>query len=67
MAEPSFVWGVPDGASFSGVISDAYAEVVHWRKQFFPVPYGHARKAFVAELARLFRSYAESSAWNLLC
>ena len=60
MTEPTFLWGAMDGASFSAVISKAYCEVVHWRKQFFPVPQGHAGKAFVAELARLLQSYADS-------
>ena len=61
VAEPTFRWGVIDGASFEKVISDTYEEVVHWRKHYFPVPCGQCGKAFVSELARLFKGYAESS------
>ncbi len=35
---------------------------MHWRKNNFPVPFGNAGNAFVAELSRLFRAYAEGSA-----
>ena len=43
------------------MISEAYAEVVHWRKNVFSVPFGKVGKIFVSELARLFRAYAEGS------
>ena len=62
VAEPTFRWGVMDGATFEKVISDTYEEVVHWRKHYFSVPYGQCGKAFVCELAYLFKGYAESSA-----
>ena len=58
----NFVWGVLDGTSFVNVTTDAFAEVVHWRKQFFQVPNGQVGKEFVSELARLFRCYADNSA-----
>ena len=40
----------------------AYSEVVHWRRNIFSVPSGKAGRAFVSEMAGLFRSYAEGSA-----
>ena len=33
---------------------------VHWRKNLFKVPSGKAGKAFVIEIARLLRAYAEA-------
>ena len=64
MAEAHFTWG-PDEVSseqFIQSINTAYAEVVHWKRNIFSVPSGKAGKAFANELARLFRSYADSSA-----
>ena len=60
--DQNFVWGVLDGASFVNVMMNAFAEVVHWRKQFFQIPNGQVGKEFVSELARLFRCYADNSA-----
>ena len=35
---------------------------MHWKKkQLFPVPWGSVGSAFVSELARLYRAYAERS------
>ena len=39
----------------------AYAEIVHWRKNNFPIPFGNVGKSFVSELGRLYRAYAEGS------
>ena len=33
-----------------------------WRKQLFPVPWGSVGYAFVSELSRRYRAYAEGSA-----
>ena len=62
MDDPRFTWGEIDSATFIHSIDAAYAEVVHWRKNIFTVPYGNAGKSFVSELSRLFRAYADSSA-----
>ena len=62
MANPSFVWGVYDSATIISTISTVYDEVVCWRRNNFPLPTGKAGTAFVSELARLFRAYAEGSA-----
>ncbi len=62
MANPSFVWGEHDAETFMHSVTAAYAEVVHWRKNTFPVPYGNAGKKFVSELSTLYRAYAEGSA-----
>lgn len=60
--KPAFAWGEVDGATFVEMIREAYAEVVHWRRNIFLVPSGDAGKAFTEELARLFRSYADNTA-----
>ena len=66
VAEPTFRWGVLGGSAFEKVILDAYEEVVHWRKHYFLVPYGQCGTVFVSELARSFKSYAESSSMKLV-
>jgi hypothetical protein len=62
MSNPVFVWGEYDSASIMKSMDVAFAEVVHWRRNTFPVPYGNASKALVSELCRLFRAYANRSA-----
>ena len=62
MADPFFVWGSLDGPSFSSLIRSCYDEVVHWRRNIFKIPSGKAGTSFVRELARLYKSYADSSA-----
>ena len=61
-ADPIFKWGPLDALSFIAVIEKAYDEVVHWKMNLFPVPFGKAGKQFVSELARLYRAFAEGSA-----
>ena len=43
------------------LITDAYDEVLHWRRNIFNVPSGKAGKSFVPELALLFKAYAEGT------
>ncbi len=59
--EANFSWGILSGADFSQALEAAYAEAVHWRRNVFKIPSGRAGKDFTAEMARLFRSYAEAS------
>ena len=59
---PNCRWGDVEGAEFAQTISDAYSEVVHWKRNIFMVPSGAEGKEFVAEMARLFQSYADGSA-----
>lgn len=49
-----FTWGDLDAASSQSVMA-AYNEVLHWRKNFFPVLYGSVGKRFVSEMSRLYR------------
>ena len=53
--------GEHSSAKFVKLIEDVYCETIHWWKKYFPVPLGSPGKAFVSELARLFRAYAENS------
>lgn len=62
MADPVFTWGEYDSTVFTTTLNIAYAEAVHWKMNLFKVPYGKAGKAFVSELARLFKAFATSSA-----
>ena len=48
-----------DGPSFTSLIHSCYDEVVHWRMNILS---GKAGTSFVRELARLYKSYADSSA-----
>ena len=57
-----FTWGSLEGEDFAQVLSAAYAEVVHWRRNIFCVPSGSAGKAFVLEVSRLIRAFCEGSA-----
>ena len=66
VSESNFTWGELDGKSFSNLIDTAHSEVVHWRRNLFLVPSGRAGKAFVTELARLWESYANASALELI-
>ncbi len=62
MTSPTFVWGNLDSGTALTTITSIYKEIVHWRKNNFPVPFGNAGNSFVAELSCLFRAYAEGSA-----
>ena len=62
MSDAIFSWGTLDASAFIGLISSAYTEIVHWKRNVFPVPHGRAGIDFVLELARLFTAYGEASA-----
>ena len=62
IAEPTFTWGNIDSTTFIDQINEAYDEITHWRMNLFLVPFGSVGKGFIAELSRLFRSVACSSA-----
>ena len=62
MSEATFIWGELDPVSACSSLSTIYSEIVHWRKNYFMVPYGQSGKAFVSELSRLFRAFADGSA-----
>jgi len=38
-----------------------YAEVVHWRRNCFSVPFGKAGRDFVSELSRLYLAFGSAS------
>ena len=62
MSPPNFVWSDNmDGVDFRDAILAAYAEVIHWKSNLFLTPSGKAGKAFLSELARLFRAYGEGT------
>ena len=57
----NFVWGDVDGATFSSLLDQVYNEIVHWRRNIFPLPTGGGGKMFVCELSRLFNAYYPGS------
>jgi len=58
----SFLWNnTIEGSDFVDVVTMAYDEVAHWKKNLFIVPFGKVGKEFVQELSRLFRSYGEKT------
>ena len=61
-----FIWGCLNGDDFACAIHSAYCEVVHWRRNLFLVQSGSVGKAFVRELTRLFKAYAQASALELV-
>ena len=42
VAEPHFIWGMRDAASFSDDLNSAYKEVIQWRRNVFDPPCGSA-------------------------
>ena len=56
-----YKWCNIDGTMYKEAITNAYSEVVHWKRNIFKVPSGRAGKSFVHELSRLFRAYAEGN------
>ena len=65
-ANPAFTWESQGSESFSHSLNAMYAEVVHWKMNYFKVPYGNTRKSFVSELARLFTPLPLAQHWNPL-
>ncbi len=61
MAEPEFRWKNLSGPQCVSLIDKCYDVAVHWVPNLFKVPHGKHGKSFVAEMASLFRSYAEDS------
>ena len=59
--EYDFIWGSKDGNSFSQLITRAYAEVAHWRRNLFTVPTGNIGKEFVRETTRLLDAFNQKS------
>ena len=53
-----------DAATFTNSLNSVYAEAIHWRKNLFRVPYGRVGKDFVFELAKLYHTFANGSAFE---
>ena len=59
---PNFLWDEVDSETFSHSLESCYLEVVHWKRYFFRLPFGHVGNCVVKELTRLFNSFANASA-----
>ena len=58
----TFRWGDSlSGEDFSASLDATYAEVVHWRRNTFTVPFGRVGKKFVSELSNLYLSFGSAS------
>ncbi|MEM7298736.1 MAG: C2H2-type zinc finger protein [Bacteroidota bacterium] len=53
VADRITIWGAHTAEDLKQIISAAYEEIVHWKKNLFLVPSGAAGKKFVKESARL--------------
>ena len=60
--QPDFTWANLSGVDFAITLDAMYAEVVHWRRNCFIVPFGNAGKAFMSELSRLYLAFGSVSA-----
>ena len=61
MNSPTFTWGNLSGSELVTLLEAIYAEVVHWRRNCFPVPFGKAGRDFVTELSRLYQAFGSAS------
>ena len=63
-----FIWGQGEFGpeEFSQTVCAAYSEAFQWRRNIFSVSSGRSGKAFVSELARLLRAYADGSALKII-
>ena len=62
MASPVFTWGACSSEYIIDALNTTYAEAVHWKMNYFKIPYGNVGKSFVSELSRLFNAFAGGSA-----
>ena len=62
VSRPGFTWGNHSAADFVNILEATYAEVVHWRRNIFTVPFGKAGREFVGELSKLYHAFASASA-----
>ena len=62
LSEPVFSWGEYSSSQFCDALDSVYMEAIHWKINLFKVPYGKAGKAFVSEMASLFKAFATKSA-----
>lgn len=62
----TFTWGDSSGEEFARVLETTYAEVVHWQRNCFTVPFGRAGKSFVSELSRLYLAFGSASTLEIV-
>ena len=61
VAAPATPCDDPDLSEFSGLIDQAYEEVVHWRKNIFEVPTCAVGRSFVQELSKWLEHFNAKS------
>ena len=48
MANPVITWGEYGSERFTDILNAVYAEAMHWKMNFFKVPYGNVGKSFLS-------------------
>lgn len=61
LSSTPFRWGEVAGSKFCADIASVYEEQVHWRKNIFSPPSGHAGTDYVKEHTRLMRAYKDKT------
>ena len=59
---PNVLWDEVDSETYSHSLESCYSEVVHWKRYFFRLLFGHVGNCVVKELTRLFNAFANASA-----
>ena len=59
--QADFRWNEINGNVFCQRVTNAYEDIVHWKRNNFLVPSGKVGKSFIRELARLYQSYADDA------
>ena len=59
--QPLYKWGNYGDKVFEKNLSDAYEQIVYWRKNLFMLPTGKAGKRYINETTRLMNAWTEES------
>ena len=64
MTHSQATWQDIPGEKFSKAIDEAYSQTVHWVPNLFMLPSGSSGKQFIAELAKLYDTFASVSSYE---
>ena len=59
--QADFHWNEINGNVFFQQVTNAYDDIVHWKRNNSLVQSGKVGKSFIRELARLYQSYADDA------
>lgn len=66
VAEPSFMWGTPDGPEIVKQIDEAYDIVICWKHNVFHTPFGRVGKTLSQKWCTSFRVMLRLPHWRAL-